>query len=159
MNYKWDMRFLDLCKTVSYWSKDPSTKVGAVIVRPDKTVAALGYNGFPRKMPDHVSYLYDKPEKYSRIIHGEINALISAKEPVHGYSLYTFPFMPCDRCFVQMAQAGIVRFIAPMATSEQLLRWGDAFAKTRAYAAEMGLELGEVNMDHPTENQPVTVTL
>lgn len=36
---KWDQRFLELAKVVSTWSKDPSTKTGAVIVRPDKTEA------------------------------------------------------------------------------------------------------------------------
>jgi len=32
---KWDARFLDLAIYVADWSKDPSTKVGAVLVRPD----------------------------------------------------------------------------------------------------------------------------
>jgi deoxycytidylate deaminase len=39
-------------KVAEGWSKDPSTKVGAVIVRPDLTVASIGYNGFPRGMSD-----------------------------------------------------------------------------------------------------------
>ena len=37
---KWDLRFIELAKLVSTWSKDPSTKVGSVIVRPNKTVAS-----------------------------------------------------------------------------------------------------------------------
>jgi dCMP deaminase len=43
----WDLRFLTLAKTVSTWSKDPSTKVGAVIVDKNRRVVSLGYNGFP----------------------------------------------------------------------------------------------------------------
>jgi dCMP deaminase len=43
----WDRYFLDIAEEVSKASKDPSTKVGAVIVRPDRTVASLGYNGLP----------------------------------------------------------------------------------------------------------------
>lgn len=31
-NEKWNRRFVELAKNVSTWSKDPSTKVGAVIV-------------------------------------------------------------------------------------------------------------------------------
>ena len=42
---KWETRFLEMARLVSGWSKDPSTKVGAVIVRPDKTIASVGYNG------------------------------------------------------------------------------------------------------------------
>ena len=49
---KWDYRFLELCKLVSSWSKDPSTKVGAVIVDQDKRVVSLGYNGFPKGVSD-----------------------------------------------------------------------------------------------------------
>jgi dCMP deaminase len=143
---KWDLRFLNLAITVSLWSKDPSTKVGAVIVRPDNTVASLGYNGFPRKMSDNNEQLNNREEKYSRIIHGEINALLSSRENVTGFSLYTIPFMPCDRCCVIMAQAGIVRFIAPTPTQEQLSRWGTSFDKTRNYAAQMGLELVEYDL-------------
>lgn len=45
---KWDARFLDLAVFIGDWSKDPSTKVGAVLVRPDRTIAGLGFNGFPR---------------------------------------------------------------------------------------------------------------
>lgn len=66
---KWDSRFLDLAKLVSSWSKDTSTKVGAVISRPDNTIVSLGYNGFPKGMPDDKN-LYDlREEKYERIIH------------------------------------------------------------------------------------------
>jgi dCMP deaminase len=147
IHLKWDIRFLRLAREVASWSKDPSTKVGAVIVRPDKTVASLGYNGFPRNMEDDVELYNNREEKYSRIIHGEINALIHAREPVYGYSLYTVPFIPCDRCFVQMAQAGIVRFIAPKPSLETNTRWGDAFTKVRSYAAQTGLELIEYDTD------------
>jgi dCMP deaminase len=153
---KWDIRFLDLAYTVSKWSRDPSTKVGAVIVRPDMSVASLGFNGFPKGMTDHDHLYANRDEKYSRIIHGEINALVHAREPVYGYSLYTVPFMPCDRCFVQMAQAGITRFIAPIASQESLSRWGTAFDKVRQYAREMALELVEIDYTKPDENQGLT---
>ena len=41
---KWNVRFLDLARFIAAWSKDPSTKVGAVLVRPDRTIAAVGFN-------------------------------------------------------------------------------------------------------------------
>ncbi len=144
---KWDYRGLELAFTVSQWSKDPSTKVGAVIMRPDKSISSVGYNGFPRKMPDNPEYYTDREEKYSRIIHGEVNALLQCREPVHGFTLYTRPFLPCDRCFVIMAQAGIVRFVAPKPTPDQLSRWGKAIDRVKLYASEMGLELVEYNSE------------
>ena len=140
---KWDVRFLDLAHLVSTWSKDPSTKVGAVIVRPDRTIASVGFNGFPQQMNDDPELYNNREQKYSRVIHGEINALIFVREPIKGYTLYTYPFMPCDRCCVQMIQAGIIRIVTPRATEDQLLRWQDSFTKTRNYCKEVGVELIE----------------
>src|ERR1700675_117913 len=129
-SFKWDTRFLDLAQVVSKWSKDPSTQVGAVIVRPDKSILSVGYNGFPRKMEDTLELLNNREEKYSRIIHAEVNALLQAKTDLTGCTLYTYPFMPCDRCAVQMIQAGITTFVFPKATEKHLERWAPIFEKT-----------------------------
>lgn len=143
---KWDRRFLELAKLVSTWSKDPSTQVGAVIAGFDKRVVSVGFNGFPQWMEDDEALLSNREEKYSRIVHGEINALIFAdRAAVAGATLYTHPFMPCDRCVVQLLQAGIDRFVAPKATDDQLARWGAAFDKTRRYIQECGAQLEEVD--------------
>ena len=97
----WDKRFLALAQYVSTWSKDPSTKTGAVIVS-GRRVVSLGYNGFPQGMPDLPVLYDDREEKYSRVVHCEINALLFAERTVRGCTLYTWPFLSCDRCFVQM---------------------------------------------------------
>lgn len=144
--HEWDEFYLGLAEYYSQRSKDPSTKAGGVIVRPDHSLCSAGYNGFPQKMEDKQEWYSNREEKYSRIIHAEINAKDFAKEPVKGYTLYTFPFMPCDRCMVQMVQAGIVRFVAPRATPDQLTRWGTAFDRTRNYARDCKVELLEIDM-------------
>jgi len=150
---KWDQRYLELAKHIASWSKDPSTKTGAVIVRPDKTVASIGYNGFPKSMPDNDNLYANRDEKYSRIVHCEMNAVLHAKEQLEGYTLYTYPFMSCDRCFQHMVQAGITRFVAPVATQEQLTRWGPAFDKVRQYARECSVELVEVQLQQEQEGE------
>lgn len=139
---KWDNRFLKLSLEVASWSKDPSTKSGAVIVRPDKTIVSVGYNGFPRKMSDADKLYADREKKYSRVVHCEVNALIAAREQVTGCTLYT-NWMCCDRCVVQMIQAGITRFVFYEATPEQLERWGEAFKLTASYMDEAGCERTE----------------
>jgi deoxycytidylate deaminase len=48
----WDARFMALAEHVAGWSKDPSTKVGAVIVSPDRRQLTTGYNGFPQGIAD-----------------------------------------------------------------------------------------------------------
>jgi len=103
----WDNRFFDLADMVGSWSKDPSTKVGAVIVRPDRTIASVGYNGFPRGVDDSPEIYDDRPKKYMRVVHAEANAILSAREPLHGYTLYVTPLHPCATCSGLIIQSGI----------------------------------------------------
>lgn len=142
---KWDSRFLDLAAEVAKWSKDPSTQVGAVIVRPDRTIASVGYNGFPRGMLDDPSLLANREEKLSRTIHGEMNAILNAGERVRGCTLYTYPFLTCDRCAVHVIQAGIVRVVCPVATGERAERWAASFARTRDYYRMCGVQVVELD--------------
>lgn len=139
----WDEYYMIIATTAARKSKDPSTKVGAVIVRPDNSVVATGYNGFPRGVADTPERLHDRNTKYSLVVHAEMNAILSARESLQGYTLYTVPFMPCDRCFVHVIQAGIKRVVFMKATDEQNARWGDAFNRVRALADEVGVELVE----------------
>lgn len=136
-----------MAKLVSTWSKDPSTQTGAVIVRPNGTVASVGFNGFPKGMNDDPALYANREEKYSRVVHCEVNALIFSEGSVVGSTLYTWPFLSCDRCMVQMLQAGIKRFVAPVASLDGLSRWGAAFAKVKQYAAEVGVEVVEVSRE------------
>ena len=61
---KWDGRFLDAAALVASWSKDPSTRVGCVIVNERRHIVATGYNGFPKGVEDSVERLNDRPTKY-----------------------------------------------------------------------------------------------
>lgn len=142
---KWHFRFLSLAKFVSGWSKDPSTKVGAVLVRDSVKIVSLGFNGFPQRMPDLEENLFNREEKYSRVVHGEINAILFAGVSVQGCTLYTYPFMPCDRCAVQIIQAGIVRVVVSRASEDAKKRWAESFAKTQRYFVECEVELVEVD--------------
>jgi dCMP deaminase len=134
---KWDKRFLEMATLVSTWSKDPSTQCGAAIVRPDKTVVSVGFNGFPKQMPDSPSWYDNREDKYSRIVHCEMNAVLHAYEKLEGCVLYTTGPC-CDRCAVHMIQAGITHFVAYTAP-EMWERWGEAFAKTFRYYDECGV--------------------
>ena len=106
---------------------------------------SLGFNGFPAGMKDDDELYANRDEKLSRIIHCEMNALLFANRKMlpEGCTLYTHPFMSCDRCVVHMIQAGIRRYVAPIPTTAQAERWGDSFARTRKYILEVGGELVE----------------
>ena len=152
MNEKWDLRFLQLANQISTWSKDPSTKTGAVIVRPDRSICSVGFNGFPKNMDDRQDWYINREEKYSRIVHCEINALIHSYEPVSSYTLYTYPFACCDRCVVQMMQAGISRFVFPKCPRHLEDRWGRFLDKTKKYLRESDISFSEYDLESGCEN-------
>ena len=100
----WHKRFFDLADLIGSWSKDPSTKVGAVIVRPDRTIASVGYNGFPRGVEDVYT---TRDAKLLRTVHAEANAILAAQESLRGYTLYVTPLHPCANCAAFIIQSGI----------------------------------------------------
>lgn len=121
---EWDKRFLRLALEVSSWSKDPSTKVGAVIVRSDRRIVSTGYNGFPRNVLDAPELIADRAIKYKRTVHAELNAILQAREPLDSTELYcTLP--PCASCAGAIVQAGIkhVSFLSP--GPETTARWSE----------------------------------
>lgn len=110
---KWDERFLLLAQHIAQWSKDPSTKCGAVIVRPDRTIVSLGYNGFPRGMSDAPELYKNRVVKYRRVIHAEMNAILTAgAADLRDCCLYTWPIPPCERCAAHILQTGIRRVVS-----------------------------------------------
>ena len=64
---RWDMKFMHVADNIATWSKDPSTKVGAVIVGPENDIRATGYNGFPRECDDDPAIYNNRPRKLLRI--------------------------------------------------------------------------------------------
>jgi dCMP deaminase len=139
---KWDMRFLEMAHNVSGWSKDPNTKVGAVMVRDMTQLVSVGFNGFAQRMPDLTENLFNRDEKNARIVHAEINAMIFARGPVEGMTLYS-THLPCQRCAPFIIQFGVARVVSMKPTGDYLLRWGTGCEMTRVYFAESKVELVE----------------
>ena len=110
---KWDMRYVRLAQEVATWSKDPSTKVGAVLVRPNNSVASTGFNGFPPGQNDHPELYADRSYKYRHVVHAEVNALeFLTGETPHGFTLYT-SFPCCPNCMEAAAKAGVTTVVFP----------------------------------------------
>ena len=104
---------ISLAKEIAQWSKDPSTKTGAVITDEANRIISTGFNGFPQYIEDKKEWLNDRKEKLARVIHCEMNAILFAQRDLSQATLYTWPFISCDRCAVHVIQAGIVRVCAP----------------------------------------------
>ena len=139
MTEKWDRNFLELAQCVSGFSKDPSTQVGAVIVDQNNRIVSIGYNGFPKGIKDD-HRLLDRETKYKMIVHGEMNAIIFAKQALDGCTLYTVPFLSCPNCAAVVIQAGIKRVVAPTCTDA---RWMDNIDFSKARFREAGVNITE----------------
>jgi dCMP deaminase len=139
---KWDFRFLEMARLVAGWSKDPSTKVGAVIVRPDRTVASVGFNGFARGVADLMLRLADRAVKYPLTIHAEENAILSAHERLEGCILYS-SMMPCGPCASRIVQAGIKHVVCEV-TEDYLNRWAGSVELTKTVFSETGVRMDVV---------------
>lgn len=134
----WDHRFLGLARYIAGWSKDPSTKVGSVIVDPNRRVISTGFNGLPSGVEDTLDRLHNRELKYQMIVHAERNAIIDARQSLSGYSLYVWPMMPCSVCATMVIQAGIAEVVAPHSDNP---RWVDSFGLTQEMFEEAGVDL------------------
>ncbi len=117
----WDEFYLGMARYVSRKSKDPGTQVGAVIVRADRTVASLGFNGLPRGIADTPERLHNRDLKLQLTRHAEANACSFARGSLDGCTVYVWPIPPCAQCAAQLIAEGIVRVVAPFVAPDS--RW------------------------------------
>ena len=142
MGEKWDFRFIELARHIALWSKDPSTKVGCVVVGEDREIRSTGFNGFPRGIDDDEDRLLDRDKKYPLICHAEENAIMHAARI--GVSLknstayVTWP--PCSRCARSLIQAGVKEVVYPDA-GEIPERWQEDFNISNAMMKEAGVNV------------------
>ena len=141
---KWDKRFIALARHISQWSKDPSTKVGCVVVGEDRQIMSTGFNGFPRGIEDD-ERLSDRSKKYPLICHAEENAIMQAARvgvSLRGCTVFV-TWSPCSRCTRSMIQAGITKIVFP---DDQDIpeRWQEDFEIAKAMMAEAGVQVHQV---------------
>jgi dCMP deaminase len=150
---KWDRRYLRLAVDISEWSKDPSTQVGAVLVRENRIVAT-GFNGFPEGHNDDPRLYADRSYKYKYIIHAEVNAFKTFEETLQnvghytsltcfGFTLYS-SFPVCPSCMKEAAKRGVHRVISrPLPTlgksPEWIREWEALAEKARKIAESNGM--------------------
>jgi len=128
---------------VSKLSKDPSTKVGAVIFDEKRRIISAGYNGFARGVRDDPKRLHDRETKLKLTLHAEKNAILFATAPLDGCTMaVTHPC--CAQCAAQSIQAGIKHVVWPRPSKDFMSRWADDYAYTLAQFAEAGVEVVEI---------------
>jgi dCMP deaminase len=143
MKAKDDLFWLAQARHYATKSKDPSTKVGCLLVRPDGTLASAGFNGFPRGIHDTDERLNDRDTKLRLTLHAEINALHFAVENVHGFTAYC-TFAPCVNCALSLIQRGIIRVVYPVVLNS---RWAESQAEAEALFREAGMQVSPIDLD------------
>ena len=143
MDFKWDRRFLLMARDVAQWSKDPRMKVGAVLVRPDKTVVTVGYNGLPPSVDD--SLVEDREFKNLVVLHAEENAILTSRDAsLAGCTMYVWGLRPCGHCASVMARSGVRRVacVESRHDGDSKSRWAASNS-----AAELILQQAGVSLD------------
>lgn len=147
---KWDRRFMALAQHVAQWSKDPSTKVGAVIVDDRNRVIAHGYNGFPRGVEDSPELYADREQKYPRVVHAELNAILNALGPVEGCTLFA-TLAPCCECAKAIIQAGIRRVVITPESAKTSDRWSESQKLAWDMMDQPGISVEWIGMENGPE--------
>jgi dCMP deaminase len=138
---KWDIRYLKLAKEISVWSKDPSTKIGAITVGNKKEVLSQGFNGFPRGIIDSEERYQNKTEKHKFVVHAEMNAIYNATYSgisLDNATLYIYGLPVCSECAKGIIQVGIKKVVIVKAKTKK--NWEKSFELSKQMFKEAKVE-------------------
>lgn len=138
---RWYDFFHNMATLCANMSKDPNTKVGAIIVAPNLNIIATGFNGLPRGVRDLPERM-QRPAKYLWTVHAEANAIAAAARTntsLEGATLYC-THSPCAQCAALIVQVGIV-CVAVNETSEANMLTEEQRATAATILSESGVRL------------------
>lgn len=139
---KWELRYLQLARDISNWSRDPSRKIGAIAVGQHGQILAQGYNGFSRGIVDTAERLINREEKYKFTVHAEMNVIYNAclnGVSLDGADLYVYGLPICSECAKGVIQVGVKKVIM-LFDNTIPCKWSDSFKLTETMFAESGVE-------------------
>jgi dCMP deaminase len=122
-------------------SKDPSTKIGSVLVK-EKNIIGTGYNGFARKVLDLPERYNDKETKYKFVVHSEANAILTCARlgiSTLNSILYTQAF-PCNECMKSIIQGGIKKIVIHKQWPNMNSKWIESMEISKIMMEESGIE-------------------
>lgn len=136
---EWAQRFIALAEHVAQWSKDDSSKVGAVITD-RKRIISLGFNGYPAGVDDKI---LSRDQKIRRTVHAEANALAFANTNVTAFQMYiTHP--PCSHCAGHIIQRGISTVVWKVPDPHFLERWADSYYESLEMFREVRVDFWQL---------------
>lgn len=138
-----DELFMRMVYLTATKSKDPSTKIGAVIVK-DNRVISTGYNGFPIGVTDSLERYENRETKYKFVVHAEHNSVLTAARfgiSTNGSIIYTNG-IPCNNCMKSIIQSGISEIVIHSLWPDMKHSdWEDSAKVSKTMMEESGLKL------------------
>lgn len=141
---QWSNHFIEVTKLISTKSKDPSTKVGSIIVDKNNRIVSTGYNGPPKNTDDRDIIFENREIKLKRTLHAELNAILFAKQDLTDMTIYvTHP--PCTQCAAAIIQTGICKVICIKPSEDMKKRWESHIKESK----KMFLEADVIYLEVP----------
>ena len=146
------LSLMPIVQAVKGLSKDPNTKIGAMIIDEDYTIRSIGYNGLPRKVNEAVALRHSRinEEKYYWYEHAERNALYNALRThtdirnCHMLLTCDIPCCDCARGIIQSMQKSVIIVSEGMGTGSNL-KWEQHAIRSSKMFAEAGVKVTYIN--------------
>lgn len=138
------------------FSKDPSTKVGALFMYPGTMqILSMGYNGMPRGIDETKIDRWERPQKYKWTEHAERNAIYNAAQSGTSLkdSICVSTHFPCADCARGIIQSGCKMVIShdikefESDNAETAARWKSDCDLAVEMLTEAGIQLMFIKKD------------
>lgn len=139
---EWTDYLMNFARHAATKSKD-STKVGAVLVGPEREVRLTAYNGPPRRVKD-IPERRERPTKYLFASHAEQNLVAFAARSgirTEGCTVYVTHY-PCSACARSLIQAGVQKVVIGGGTTNMPK---EEFEASRQMFSEAGVVTWELS--------------
>jgi dCMP deaminase len=143
------IKYFKLTKQMAnIFSKDPSTKVGALFIYPGTLqILSMGYNGMPRGFDESIAERWARPLKYQLVEHAERNAIYNAAQagtPLRD-SICVASMCPCNDCARGIIQSGCKMVITCHSScyddQDLVSRWKPGWDLSIAMFQEVGVKV------------------
>lgn len=156
------IQYFQLAKQLAnIFSKDPSTKVGAIFLADESyQVLSLGYNGMPRGIKEYEFSKWERPRKYKLVEHAERNCIYNAARhgtPLNG-CIAIVTLFPCCDCTRGLIQSG-VKILVTTKTEDAEKRWGEEWIEAEKMLSEAGVTVVLLTKEETEKKIDVTIDM
>lgn len=133
-----------IAEVVASFSKDPSTKVGAVGAVNGRVIGT-GRNGFPPKIPDIPALYENRDAKHLMVKHAEENLVSICGDQIRGGDAFV-TLVPCNDCAGLLITSGVKRVFTRPPIGDTI--WTRKWELSTAMLLCVGIDVFYFHDDH-----------